>query len=171
MPEELIETAQTAASENVPSTPLGLSPHLIVEGGRAAIDFYKLAFNAVAIHVDPAPDSEKIMHATLLIEGFPVQVSDDFPEFMGGVRRSPQALGGTPITLHLQVPDADALWARAVEAGATPTLPLKVQFWGMKYGKLRDPFGHEWSIGQDVAQPSSAELEAAAREVFGKAGQ
>jgi PhnB protein len=159
------------AEPNTQSTPsrLGLTPQLTVEGGRAAIDFYKRAFAATELHVSTAPDSDKIMHATLLIHGSVMHLNDDFPEFMGGQSRSPRALGLSPVMLHLQVDDADAAWARAVEAGATPTMPLQVQFWGMKYGMLRDPFGHSWSIGEDVEQPSPQEVEDGARESFARA--
>jgi PhnB protein len=148
------------------SSRLGLTPQLTVHDGRAALAFYANAFGATELHVSTAPGSDKIMHATLLAQGSVFHVNDDFPEFMGGQSRTPEAFGGSPVTLHLQVADADAAWAQAVGAGATPTLPLKVQFWGMKYGKLKDPFGHEWSIGEDVAQPSPEEMEAGAREAF-----
>ena len=83
-----------------------------------------------------------IMHACLRINGSTVMLSDEFPEYgMAG----PTTLGGSPVTIHLMVPDVDAAFARAVEAGATATMPVADQFWGDRYGALRDPFGHSWS--------------------------
>ena len=86
------------------------------------------------------------MHAHLLINGGSLMLSDDFPEYHG------QVDAGSPIgvVIHLQVPDADAVWARALEAGAEVTMPLEDQFWGDRYGHLRDPFGHRWSIGGPI---------------------
>jgi PhnB protein len=112
--------------------PLGLSPYLVVSDANAAIAFYQNAFGATVLEI----------HGSLL------SLSDDFPELMGGRGRTPQALGGTPVTLHLQVADADAAWAQAIAAGAKETMPLKEQFWGEKFGKFQDPFGHEWSMAQ-----------------------
>lgn len=147
-----------------------LHPHLVVSDGAAAIDFYKRAFGAVEIARHPMPDSKKLMHATLQIAGNTFYLNDDFPEHMGGKSRTPQAFGGTPVTLHLEVPDAQSVWDQAVAAGAAVTFPLKEQFWGAIYGKLTDPFGHEWSIGQAVKTLSEAELEEGAKAVFQEAG-
>jgi PhnB protein len=146
--------------------PTGLFPHLVVSDATAAIDFYKKAFGAKEITRHPAPNSKKLMHVAMEVEGTKLYFADDFPEFCGGKSRTPQTLGGTPVTLHLQVADAQAVWDSAVRAGATVTMPLADQFWGDKYGKLNDPFGHEWSIGQTVREPSAKEIEEAAAAVF-----
>jgi PhnB protein len=106
------------------------------------------------------------MHASLSINGGVFMLSDDFPEFAGGKSRTPQTLGGSPVTLHLEVADADAVWAKALAAGATVVFPLKDQFWGARYGKLADPFGHEWSIGQPLRVISEEETQLAAEEYF-----
>ena len=146
--------------------PNGLYPYLCVSDGKAAVDFYIKAFGAKEIARHAAPNGEKLMHAHLEIFGSTLYLADDFPEFMGGKSRTPQAFGGTPVTLHLQVSDAKSVWDSAVAAGATVTMPLKDQFWGDRFGKLVDPFGHEWSIGQNLKQVSESELQEGAKEAF-----
>jgi len=150
----------------MPGEPIGLTPYLTVSDAAAAADFYKSAFGATEIARHAAPGSKKLMHVRLELFGSLLMFADDFPEMMGGKPRTPEALGGTPITLHLQVPDADAVWETAVAAGATITMPLADQFWGDRYGQLLDPFGHQWSIGQSLKQLTDAEVEAAAKETF-----
>jgi PhnB protein len=106
------------------------------------------------------------MHAHLVIHGGHLMLCDDFSSMGHGKSETPQALGGSPVTFHLHVDNADSVWQQAVAAGATVTMPLADQFWGDRYGQLRDPFGHKWSIGQTKSAPSEAELEAGAREAF-----
>ncbi|MGA3130763.1 MAG: VOC family protein [Terracidiphilus sp.] len=144
-------------------------PHIVVSNAAAAIDFYKKAFGATEVARHVAPDSNKIMHAHLVINGGHLMLNDDFSEAMGQKPTTPDALGGTPVILHLQVDNADAVWGKAVAAGAEVVFPLKDQFWGDRYGQLRDPFGHKWSIGQTVAKPSAEELEQGARKSLGQA--
>jgi len=125
----------------------GVTAHLTILDRRAAeaIDFYTRAFGAESA-MDPfmEEDGERIMHAHLLINSGHLMLNDDFPEYGMGET----APGG--FTLHLQVADADAAWARAIEAGATEVMPLADQFWGDRYGQVRDPFGVRWSIGAPV---------------------
>jgi PhnB protein len=144
-------------------------PHLVVGNAAAAIDFYKAAFGAQELARVPAPNSNKVMHALLSVNGGRMILNDDFSAEMGEKATTPEALGGSPVTLHLQVQDANAAWKRAVGAGATVIFPLKDQFWGDRYGVVRDPFGHKWSIGQTVAKPSPEEIEKGAREDFKRA--
>jgi PhnB protein len=141
-------------------------PHIVVSNAAAAIDFYKKAFGATELARHTAPDSNKIMHALLAINGGHLILNDDFSESMGQKPSTPEALGGTPVVLHLQVENANGAWEKAVAAGAKVVFPLKDQFWGDRYGQLRDPFGHKWSIGQTVAKPSAKELEQGARKSF-----
>jgi PhnB protein len=150
----------------MPGEPIGLTPYLVVSDAAAAADFYKSAFGATEIARHADPNSKKLMHVRLDLFGSLLMFADDFPEMMGGKSRTPEALGGTPITLHLQVADADAVWATAVAAGAKITMPLADQFWGDRYGQLLDPFGHQWSIGQSLHQLTNEEVEAAAKETF-----
>jgi PhnB protein len=144
----------------------GITPHLVVSDAHAAMDFYKKAFGAKEIALHTAPDSNKVMHARIEIDGHDVMFCDDFPEYMGGKSRTPQALGGTPVTIHLQVADAQSVWDKAVAAGATVKMPLKEQFWGDIYGQFADPFGHEWSIGQTVKKLTEEELMTGAKAAF-----
>jgi PhnB protein len=88
-------------------------------------------------------------------------LADDFPEMNDGKSSSPTALGGTPVTIHLVVTDVDAKFQRAIDAGATVVMPVDDQFWGDRYGVLRDPFGHQWSLGQPVREVSPEEIERA----------
>jgi PhnB protein len=132
------------AETNTPRVqPGGVIPYLTVKGGKAAIDFYTRAFGAVEQFRNTADDGERILHSRLSINDGVVMLSDDFPEYRGG-SAAPAPAG---VTLHLQVEDADAWWERAVAAGAQVTMPLADQVWGDRYGHLRDPFGHGWSIG------------------------
>lgn len=132
-------------------------PHLCVEDAAAAIEFYVKAFDAVELSRVAGPDG-KIMHAAVQINGSPVFLNDDFPEFDNGKSQTPKAFGGTPVTVHLTVTDVDAKFAKAVEAGAEVALPLEDQFWGDRYGMLRDPFGHQWALGQPVREVSDEEI-------------
>ncbi|HEX8673739.1 MAG TPA: glyoxalase/bleomycin resistance/extradiol dioxygenase family protein, partial [Longimicrobium sp.] len=127
----------------------GVTPYLTVSGqrGRQAVDWYARAFGAeLAMEPNMAEDGVRIIHAHLRINGGSVMLSDDFPEYHGQVD-APSPAG---VTLHIQTDGPDALWTRAVEAGAEVTMPLADQFWGDRYGQLRDPFGHAWSIGAPV---------------------
>ena len=128
----------------------GLTPHLVIREGRAAeaIDFYKRAFDAGEAIRMPADDGKRLMHAHLKINGGSLMLCDDFPEYRDGqAQPAPSA-----VTLHLQVDDADRWFERAVAAGATPTMPLENMFWGDRYGQVRDPYGHMWSIGAPVSK-------------------
>ena len=136
-------------------------PHLVVDDAAAAIDFYVKAFNAVELGRVPGPDGKKLIHAALRLNDATVMLNDDFPEMNDGKPSTPKALGGTPVTIHLVVTDVDAQFKRAVDAGATVVMPVEDQFWGDRYGMLRDPFGHQWSLGQPVREVSPEEIEKA----------
>ena len=135
-------------------------PHLIVDDAAAAIDFYVKAFGAVEVGRVPGPDG-KLVHAALAINGSTVMLNDDFPEMSGGKSMTPKALGGSPVTIHLVVTDVDAKFQQAIDAGASVVMPVDDQFWGDRYGVLRDPFGHQWSMGQPVREVSMDEIEEA----------
>lgn len=150
---------------DAPALAFSLAPHLVCDGAAKAIDFYKQAFGATEIMRLPGPDG-RLMHASVAIDGAVVLLVDEMPEY--GVL-GPVKIGGTPVTLHLVVPDVDASVARAVEAGATITMPVADQFWGDRYGVIQDPFGHKWSIATPLANApkTEAELQEAAKGVFG----
>jgi PhnB protein len=147
---------------------IGLTPYLTVSDAKAAIEFYKKAFGAKEIRSHAAPDGGKLMHVHLEINGSALFFADDFPEFMGGKSRTPQALGGSPVVLHLQVGEGDGqkTWDRAITAGGSVIMPFQEQFWGDRYGQFSDPFGHQWSIGESVKKPTEAEIEEGAKAAF-----
>jgi PhnB protein len=142
-----------------------VSPYLTVSDANAAIEFYKQAFGATEVARMPGPDGKKLMHAAVMINGGLVMMSDDFPEFSGGKSSTPQALGGSPVTIHLNLADVDAVWKQAVEAGATVTMPLETQVWGDRYGQLMDPFGHQWSLATPGEPRSEEEIQQAMQEM------
>ena len=125
----------------------GVMPHLTIpsRGGQAALEFYQRAFGAVVDRAMPAEDGERLMHAHLIVNGGSLMLHDEFPEYGHESDVAPKG-----VTLHLQVDDADEWWNRALAAGAVPVIPLADQFWGDRYGQVKDPFGHCWSIGAPV---------------------
>jgi PhnB protein len=141
-----------------------LSPHLVVDDANAAIDFYIKAFGAVEVGRIPRPDG-KLIHGCVQIDGANVMLADDFPEMTEGKSMTPKALGGTPVTVHLTVTDVETRFQQAVDAGATVVMPLEDQFWGDRYGIVRDPFGHQWSLGQPVREVSYEEIQKAASQM------
>ena len=143
-----------------------LSPHITVSNADAAIEFYKKAFGATELSRHMEPAGKRVMHAALEVNGGILMLNDEFPEYTAGKSSTPEALGGTPVTLHLQVTDADSVFNKAVAAGASVTFPLKDQFWGDRYGKVKDPFGHVWSIGAPTKEMTSDEVEQAAKSHF-----
>ncbi len=136
-----------------------LTPYLVCRGAADAIAFYVRAFGAVELARLPGPDG-RLMHAMVRIGDSPLMLVDEYPE-QGCV--GPQALKGSPVTLHLYVPDVDATVARAVAAGARVTMPVADMFWGDRYGRLEDPFGHQWSVATHVRDLSPEEIMAAAK--------
>ena len=124
--------------------------HIVVADGLAAIEFYQQAFGAICNSKHLSEDGKRVMHSDLTIGAGTLMLNDDFPEFGEQMAKAPTRLGGTSFAIHLEVPDADAAWERAVNAGAQILMPLDNQFWGMRYGQLKDPFGHHWSIGGPV---------------------
>ncbi len=130
-------------------------PYLRVRGGSAAIDFYKRVFGAeeTARLVDP---QGRIGHAQLRLGGMTVMISDEHPEW--GIY-GPEKFGGSGALLHLQVTNLDALHQRALAAGATETMAPKDQFYGERASKFRDPFGHEWMLGQHIEDVTWEEMQ------------
>lgn len=138
----------------IPPGYAGVTPYLIVRDAPRAIDFYQRAFGATEVLRLLYPDG-RIAHAELAIgQGF-VMLAEEMAE-MG--YRGPQALGGTPVSLLVYVPDADAVFARAVAAGAAAQRPVADQFYGDRSGTLVDPFGHVWSIATHKEDVSAEEM-------------
>jgi len=139
-------------------------PHLIVSNGPAAIEFYKAAFGAEQGHTMMAPDGKRVLHGDLILDGHRFFISDEFSEAEGGSLKSPQTLGGTDVRITLEVDDADAVVERATKAGARVIMPVADMFWGARYGKIVDPFGHEWGINQQLQELSEDEMKAQGEE-------
>jgi len=158
-----------AAAKTATAALQSVTPYLVVSSGEHAIEFYKKAFGAVEVYRMPAPDGARLLHATLNIRGSDVMLCDEFPEHGGN--RGPDMIGSTTVTIHLWVPDADKAFAQAVGAGATVIMPLADMFWGDRYGKLRDPFGHEWALATRTETLSPAEIRARAQQLVDAAGE
>jgi uncharacterized glyoxalase superfamily protein PhnB len=144
-----------------------VTPHLTVRGAAEAIDFYKRAFGARERGRMPGPDGKTIMHAELQIGDSIVFLADEFPD-MGC--RAPQTLGGTTGSLHIYVRDVDRAFERAVAAGAEVRMPVADMFWGDRYAKVADPFGHEWGLGTHKEDLSTREIGRRAQEFFSRMG-
>ena len=143
-----------------------MTVHLNVNGAAAYIDFLKRAFDAVELDRSPGPGG-KLMHATLRIGDTVLMLADDFgPEF--GL--PPLATGRLPFQLQLYVPDADALCAQAVGAGCEVTMPMADQFWGDRYGQVRDPLGFTWAIATRKEELTPEEMRERAPKTLGGHG-
>ena len=148
-----------------------LTPYLVVSNAVEAIEFYKNAFGAVQegeTHV--MPNTDKVMHARLMINGSMIMLCDDFSEMRGVAPQTPDKLCGSPITLALQVADAQAFWDGAVAAGVRITMPLADMFWGERYGQFEDPYGHKWSVSQTIQVMNDEQMQQAAEDLMGKKG-
>ena len=130
--------AKTYTSEGARS----LTPHLTVKGAKQAIEYYQKAFGAVVKGVSEDPTG-LVLHSQLMIGDSLLFLNDEFPA-MGA--KGPLTLGGTPVTIHLFVPDADKTFNQAISLGGKVAMPIADQFWGDRYGIVVDPFGHSWSI-------------------------
>lgn len=142
------------APKPIPEGMHSLTPHLVCAGAAEAIDFYKRAFNAVEQARLPGPDG-KLMHAAVKIGDSTLMLVDENPQW-GSL--GPKALKGSPVTIHLYVPDVDATVAKAVAAGAKVTMPVADMFWGDRYGQLEGPFGHRWSVATHTRDLTSEEI-------------
>lgn len=134
-----------------------LTAHLVCAGASEAIEFYKKAFGARELMRLHSPDG-KIMHSRLQIGDSQVMIVDEYPEW-GSL--GPKSFNGTPVSIHLQVENADAIATQAAAAGAKILVPVAEAFWGDLYGVLEDPFGHKWSVGTHVKDLTPDEIIAA----------
>jgi PhnB protein len=142
-----------------------ITPYITVDNAKQAIDFYKRAFDAKEIMRMDGP-AGKISHAELKIGDSILMVSDAMPG-----ARTPQALGGSPVNLFLYVEDVDNVFNRARSAGAKVDMPVDDMFWGDRYGKLTDPFGHSWSIATHKEDVAPAEMQKRAQIAMEKMHQ
>jgi uncharacterized glyoxalase superfamily protein PhnB len=156
------------ASSPVPAGWSPVTAYLTIRGVAQALDFYKKAFGAEIGPQMPGPGG-LIMHAEMRIGNVAIAMCDEMPEMKYWL--SPQSLNGTTCTLHIYVADADALYNRAVSAGAQPVWPMHDAFWGDRYGRVRDPFGHEWAIAAHQWDYTPEEMMQKAQEFFASMAQ
>ena len=138
-----------------------VTPHLICAGAAEAIEFYKQAFGAVELSRMLSPEG-KVMHASIRIGDSVIMLNDETPQWES---YGPKHLKGSPVTIHLYVEDADGVFAQAVKAGAKATMPPEDMFWGDRYGRVEDPFGHQWSIGTHVRDVTPEEMQKAMEQM------
>jgi PhnB protein len=141
--------------KNIPDGYHSVTPYLIVKGGAEAIEFYQKAFGATELMRIPAPGG-KVGHAEIKIGDSPIMLADEFPE-MG--YKSPQTLGGSPVSIMIYVADVDTVFSQAIAAGGKEQRPVKDQFYGDRSGTLEDPFGHVWHVATHTEDVSPQEME------------
>jgi uncharacterized glyoxalase superfamily protein PhnB len=139
-----------------------ITPSIVLDNAKEAIDFYGKAFGAKEIYKFPTPDG-KILHAMIQIGDSRIMMSDEFPTM--GIK-SPNAVGGTSVTLHLYVEDADKIFKQAIDSGAIVLMPLMNAFWGDRYGVVLDPYGHQWAIATHKVDMTPEGLKKAGEEYF-----
>jgi PhnB protein len=149
--------------KSVPEGFHSITPYLVVQDAAGAIEFYKKAFGAEEIYRHHGSDGKSIINAELKIQDSKFFLSDEFSE---GTCKSPKSIGGSTIMLYLYTEDVDNLFNRAVSAGATANMLVTDAFWGDRYGELRDPFGHVWSIATHKKDLSHEEMQQAANDFF-----
>ena len=165
-----VKAAKPAVPKKVQPVPAGyhtVTAYLTVNDGARALEFYTKAFGARETDRMPGPGG-KIMHAEFRIGDSVIMLSDEFPGMSSC--KAPTSLGGTTGSLFLYVPDVDAAFRRAVEAGCKVIAPLTDMFWGDRFGKLEDPFGNQWSMATHKEDVSPAEMSNRARDAMAKMG-
>ena len=140
----------STVARSLPAGMHTLNPHIVCADCSDAMEFYKAAFGAVEEMRMPG-EAGKLMHAAMRIGDSMLMLMDEFPDWGA---KGPKLIGGTPVTIHMIVEDVDAVFARAIDAGAKAVKPVADQFRGDRYGVLEDPWGHSWSI----ATPSERQL-------------
>ncbi len=157
----------TKAAKPIPDGYHSVTPYLIVQDGARALEFYQRAFGAKEVHRMDGPNG-KIMHAEFKIGDSMVMLSDEMPQ---AGTKSPQSLGGTTVGIFVYVTDVDSVFNQAVGAGAKAEMPPADMFWGDRYGKVSDPFGHQWSLATHKEDIAPQEMQKRAAEAMSKMGQ
>lgn len=139
----------------IPDTYHSATPYLTVRGADAAIDFYRRAFGAKELFRMPGPNG-KIMHAEILLGDSHIMLAD---ESAACGSQAPATLNGTPVGIFLYVEDVDKTFKQALKAGANETLPVQDMFWGDRFGRLTDPFGHKWMLATHIEDVTPEEIE------------
>jgi len=142
-----------------------VAPYLAIKNAVGALEFYKKAFGATETYKLIVPDG-RLGHAELRLGDSLIMLSDEFPEFGG---KAPEALGGSPVSIHLYVEDVDAFVKRAVAAGAREVKPVADQFYGDRAGQLEDPYGHLWWVATHKEDVAPEEMQKRVRALFAQA--
>jgi PhnB protein len=142
-----------------------VAPYLAIKNAASALDFYKTAFGATETYKLIIPDG-RVGHAEIRLGDSLIMLSDEFPEFGG---KAPESLGGSPVSIHLYVEDVDAVFKRALAAGARELKPVMDQFYGDRSGQLQDPFGHLWWVATHKEDVAPEEMQKRVRALFAKA--
>lgn len=148
------------AKSHIPDRFHSITPYLCIKNAAKAIDYYKDVFGAEEIYRMPIPDG-RIGHAEIMIGNSMLMLGDEFLE--QGVK-SPTSFGGTPVSCMIYVKDCDAVLNKAAQTGGTITMPASDMFWGDRFGRFTDPFGHEWSVATHVEDLTPEEIEARQKE-------
>ena len=140
-----------------------VTPYLVVKGADKAIDFYTKAFGAEELSRSSCEESGLVMNAKLRIGNSIIMLNDEFPEHgcLG-----PSGENKPAVSMHIYVEDVDAFFNKAVKAGAEPTMPVSDAFWGDRFGQLKDPFGHSWSVATHVEDLTPDEIKERAKHAF-----
>jgi PhnB protein len=149
--------------KRVPEGHHTVSPHLTVRDGVQIIEFYKQAFGAKELRRSLMPDGKSLLHAELQIGDSRIFLNDEFPQMDS---LCPLTRGGTSVVIHLYVEDVDALYQRALDAGATVVAPLADQFWGDRYGVVADPSGHRWAMASHLRDPDLEQMKKVLADAF-----
>lgn len=147
----------------IPAGHRTVTPYLTIKNGVKALEFYKKAFGATESYKLLMPDG-RLGHAEIRLGDSVIMLSDEFPEFGG---KAPQTLGGSAVSIHLYVEDVDALFKRALAAGAKERKPVMDQFYGDRSGQLEDPFGHLWWVATHKEDVAPEEMQKRVRAMFG----
>jgi PhnB protein len=146
----------------VPGGHRTVAPYLAIKNAASALEFYKKAFGATETYRLIIPDG-RVGHAEIRLGDSLIMLSDEFPEFGG---KAPEALGGSPVSIHLYVDDVDAFFERALAAGARELKPVADQFYGDRSGQLQDPFGHLWWVATHKEDVAPEEMQRRVRALF-----
>ena len=138
-----------------------VTPNMTFKDTKKALEFYEKALGATVLEVLPMPDGNGTMHATMKIGNSILMMGDEMPNCP-----SAETMGNTPIGLFVYVPDVDAVFKQAIDAGAIETMPVADMFWGDRCGNIKDPFGYSWMIGTHTRDLTTEEIQKGAKAFF-----
>ncbi len=150
-------------AQPIPEGYHAVTPSFTFKDSKKAIEFYKKAFSAKVLDLFPSPTGHGIIHATIQIGDSIVMMGDENP---GQSCNSAETFGGSPISLYVYVPNADAVFKQAVAAGGTATMPVADMFWGDRAGQIRDPFGYSWMIATHTQDFNQEQIRKGAEAFF-----